>query len=415
MQLTLGDAQDSDIRPRSHDSDQLWCWKMAVMGFMLLMVITPAATTPAHANGKPLPLDDPITFVRCVTTDVQSSFGIPESTYAVKGVCGLFKEGNTGPGSNFGNEVHIRDYPWTAEGKYNSSTKATSEGLIIHDLETRSIPYFDSTMQCPQDPWLTALSQPCLDIRDRTARILNDNLRKVLATLWGLKINVPYSSLIKTEQRAKLDQQYQGWRAALPKSKLPGPLVQQTPSPPQPMNPQGKNMRIPDDMLVIIKPVVGDHVPQGRLIITATIGKEGAPDPNDVTEVELRFLDAPQGQRDSYPYLTMVSVGTAQLLQGYPVTEFVTGGAVGRWQVRARYGMRTPPGPWSPPVQFQMVKAQPTPPMVQQTPLPNASVMPPPAANPPTQIKKSPFMIRPRGVDAEAGAAKVESPGEKTK
>ena len=200
-----------------------------------------------------------------------------------------------------------------------------------------------------------------------------------------------------------------------PAMKLPDSLIQ-SPYPTAPMNPQAKNMRIPDDVFVITRPNAVDPVPHGQLIITAASGREYTPDPNEVAEVELIFLDAPPTQRDSYPYYQTFSVGIAQLRQGYPVTEFVTGGYVGSWQVRARYGMKTPPGPWSPPVQFKMVKAQPAsppPPMVHQAPQPSAPIMQPTPPPPSSQTKRSPLMIRPRGVneeDAGSGPAEQKEP-----
>ncbi|BFU96686.1 MAG: hypothetical protein NTNFB02_34080 [Nitrospira sp.] len=195
-------------------------------------------------------------------------------------------------------------------------------------------------------------------------------------------------------------------KVGAPVTKLPGPLVQ-APSPAVTMSPQAKNMRIPEDMFVITKPAVGDRVPQGQLVVTATLPKIGM---TNVTELELRFLDAPPNQRDSYPYLTVFSVDTPKLLQGYPVAERVTG-YLGRWQVRARSSMKAASGPWSFPVQFELVKAQAPPPMVQlpklnapitQAPAPNTGTAPM-MVRPPTTSSQgtgsSSLMIRPRGVD----------------
>ncbi|MDF0644434.1 MAG: hypothetical protein P0111_10410 [Nitrospira sp.] len=194
-----------------------------------------------------------------------------------------------------------------------------------------------------------------------------------------------------------------------------GPLVQ-APSSAVTMNPQAKNTKIAADMFVITKPASGDKIAQGQLVITATPPKVGA---TNVTELELRFLDAPSAQRDSYPYYTVFSVGTENLVQGYPVAQIVTGAYSGRWQVRARSSMKTPPGPWSYPVQFQLMKAsqqQSSP--IQTSPLPSSSVMqpsavpqatplpppsvmqaPPPSSSASTQMRRSPFMSR--GVEGQ--------------
>lgn len=207
-------------------------------------------------------------------------------------------------------------------------------------------------------------------------------------------------------------------RLGAPATKLPGPLVQ-APPPATPMNPQAKNMRVPDDLFVITKPAASDRVPQGQLIVTATPPKVGA---TNVTELELRYLDAPPTQRNSYPYVTVFSVETAKLLQGYPVAQIMTGGYAGRWEVRARASMKAVPGPWSYPVQFQLVVTQPTqsqkqtPQPFQQAPLPSSSVtqapspsvgVAPAVVRPPTTSSQgtgaSSLFVRPRGVEGKEG------------
>ena len=207
-----------------------------------------------------------------------------------------------------------------------------------------------------------------------------------------------------------------------PVTKLPDPLLQ-APSRAQSLHPQAKNMQIPADMYVIVRPGAGDKIPHGQLVITATEPKVGS---TDVVELELRYLDAPVNQQHAYPYTTIVSVNKAQLSTGYPVTERVTGGYVGRWQVRARSTMKTPQGSWSFPVQFHMVKAPPPPPMVQtpklnapitQTPAPGSSAVqaPMPSGSATAQMKQSPFMIRPRGVGEKETGNETAETNEPTK
>lgn len=161
------------------------------------------------------------------------------------------------------------------------------------------------------------------------------------------------------------------------------------------------------DIVVITKPLAGDKIPHGQLFISGAPPKVRS---TDMVELELRYLDAPANLQHSYPYTTIFSVTMVQLLDGYPVTERVTGGYVGRWQVRARSSMKMPPGPWSFPVQFEMVKAPPPPPMLQM-PKPNAPITqtPAPSSSAPAQMRRSPSMIMPRGVDEkEAGSETVE-------
>ena len=190
-------------------------------------------------------------------------------------------------------------------------------------------------------------------------------------------------------------------RVGAPATKLPAPLVQAPPLA-KPLSPQTKNMMIPDDMFVITKPATGDRVQQGQLMITATPPKGGA---TNVTERELRYLDAPPNQANAYPYTTVFSVDTATLLQGYAVAPIVTG-YNGRWQVRARSSMKAVPGPWSFPVQFNMVKAQVPPPMMQMS-KPNAPITQTPAP----KSGMAPLMVRPRGTDEKGGKAGTAAGG----
>lgn len=206
-----------------------------------------------------------------------------------------------------------------------------------------------------------------------------------------------------------------------PVTKLPGPLTQ-APSAVTPMKPITKNMMVPDDMFVITRPSNGDRVQQGQLTITATAPKVGG---TDVTELELRYLDAPPNQRDSYPYVTVFSVNTKQLLLGYPLAQIVTGGYGGRWQVRARAAMKAAPGSWSLPVQFQLVVTQPTQSLsssqLKTSPLAPSSIkQPPPPGGAATQMLRTPSapsqgivggnaVIRPRGIEPKPRLAENQT------
>lgn len=172
-----------------------------------------------------------------------------------------------------------------------------------------------------------------------------------------------------------------------------------------------------DDMFTITKPVWNDRVQQGNLIVAAKQPKIGM---TPVTELEFKWLDAPKNQ----PYVNKFPVDTPKLLKGYPINQQVTRGHDGRWEVRARISGKTPPGPWSFPVQFQLFLTQPTQsrkkasPVQQTAPLPSTSVtqpspvpqtspLPPSSAmqapaqggSAPTQMRRSSSMIIPRGVE----------------
>jgi hypothetical protein len=141
-------------------------------------------------------------------------------------------------------------------------------------------------------------------------------------------------------------------------------------------------------MFTIIRPAAGERVQQGQLIITATPPKVGM---TEVTELELRYLDAPANQQFSYPYLTVFSVNTPKLLQGYPVDQLVTNAHPGRWQVRARSSMKAVPGSWSFPVQFQLFSQTQSSPVQQTAPLPSSAVTPPSPGQQTTPSQRRPL------------------------
>lgn len=188
-------------------------------------------------------------------------------------------------------------------------------------------------------------------------------------------------------------------------------------------NPLGKAPVTTDDMFTIVTPGKGDRVLQGNLVVMALPPKVGM---TPVTELEFRWLDAPPNQ----PYVNPVAVETPKLLKGYPVDQAVTRAHSGRWEVRVRASGKTPPGPWSFPVPFQLALSQQTqsqrqaPQPMQQAPLPSSSVTqsPPPmqqAPLPSSAVTQAPskgsgssrLFVRPRGVeekDAEAAPAQPD-------
>lgn len=174
------------------------------------------------------------------------------------------------------------------------------------------------------------------------------------------------------------------------------------------VNPLGAAPVPTDNMFTITRPAWNDRVQQGQLVVKATPPKVGA---TSVTVLELKWLDAPPGQS---PFSTF-AVETPKLLQGFPIDQRMTQGRPGRWEVRARISAQPTPGPWSFPVQFQLFQTQPVqsqqqaPPMMQQAPLPSSSVMQAPApSSATTQMRRSPSMIIPRGVEEKGSTTPAE-------
>ena len=161
---------------------------------------------------------------------------------------------------------------------------------------------------------------------------------------------------------------------------------------------------VPPDTFTIVTPANNDRVQQGQLVVKATPPKVGA---GAVTVLEFKYVDAPPNN----PYSYTIGIETTKLLQGFLIPQQSTPGYAGRWEVRARTAAQPTPGPWSFPVQFQLFQIQPVqskqqapPPMVQQAPAPGSSVMQAPApSSAATQMRRSPLMVSPRGVDEKDG------------
>jgi len=160
---------------------------------------------------------------------------------------------------------------------------------------------------------------------------------------------------------------------------------------------------VTDDMFTILKPASGDRVAHGQLVLLVKPPRLGTP---PVTVLEFKYLDAPANN----PYSYTIAVETPKLLQGYVIPQQSAPAYAGRWEVRARTAAQPTPGPWSQPALFQLVVVQPvqsqtqSSPMQQTAPLPSSSIIQTPApSSATTQMKRSPSMIMPRGVEEKGG------------
>lgn len=308
------------------------------------------ATTPAHAMGKKLVLTDvPIT--RCVITGVQGSFGFTESTYTITGVCSEFKANNPAGTSTFENEHEVRRIPWTAEGRYETETRATRERIVF----TNEGHFIESTMQCAQDPWLTVLSQPCANILDTIGLVRPSNSTSIvnlkstdLRVLRQANPGTPFSSLLQLDHRMVLNQQYHASRANLPKSKPPAAQHRVNPPAIGAPRPGVAPMMIASPEL--ISPMPGNVVPQGAILVKILRSLGGR------AEVEFTWLDQPPLPPGVVPETKNWLVTMDQLAAGAIAPPQMTD-KPGRWQVRVRklldYNAH-----WSQVVPFQVVMAQ---------------------------------------------------------
>jgi len=239
------------------------------------------------------------------------------------------------------------------------------------------------TARCKQDPWLRPEGASCRLV----GTVIPDDLRQAVPDL--LTLNFPKTeNMISPVDRQRLSAQYAHLNSPATTKRMSPAMV----SP------------VTADMFVILKPAQNDRVVQGQLVVTAKQPKLGM---TPISELEFKWLDAPPNQ----PYVNVFAVDTPKLLAGYPVPPPVTRGYFGRWEVRARSSGKAVPGPWSLPVQFRLFLTQPTQsqrqtsPVQQTAPLPPSSVMqaPAPSSSAPAQMRRSPSMIMPRGVEEKGG------------
>ena len=255
------------------------------------------------------------------------------------------------------------------------------------------------TARCKNDPWLQPEDANCRLI----GTYIPDDLRQAVPEL--LALNFPKTdNMIASTDRQRLRMQYLRLNSPIAGTKrIPGVMA---PTP---------------DMFTIKNPTWNAVVQQGQLFLKADPPKIGA---TPVTELEFHWLDAPPNHPATFNRFV---VDTPQLVQGFLVDPRVTRANIGRYEVRVRSSGKAVPGPWSFPVMFKLFLTQPTqsqrqsspiqqtapfpssavtaPSTIQQpAPLPPPSVMQPlPPSSAPAQMNRSPFVVRPRGVEEKGG------------
>lgn len=319
---------------------------------------------------------------------------------------------------------------WTP-GETNPNKPNASESLEITGYE----PYLPDrapggrlfmywTARCNREPWLAPEGGNCQHLR----AYIPDDLR-------GRVTDLEPTTFPKTRIAIPANERQQLYARYL-QLKLTSPATARA-------NPRAKAPAPEADMMfTIVTPGINNQVYQGFLVVTAQPPKLGAP---PFTDLELMWRDAPPGQ----PFSRHETVETSKLLQGLPISPKWTKGRYGRWEVRARIAPPTE-GPWSVPVQFQMMPptvgvemrqpnapiTQPPPPMAQipkpnapitQTPVPNRAPLPsssvtqpspmpqpaplpppsvmqaPPPSSAPAQMNRSSSMFTTRGVEKKGG------------
>lgn len=367
-------------------------------GLMLSVSLAPAL---AHATGDVLILDTEI--ARCVINDVQGSFGPIESTYRITGVCGRFKDQNPSGASTFGNEIHLGDTPWTAEGKYEIGTHAVHERIMLSTGVNRATMGLESSMVCPQDPWLIRLTQPCTNIVDVPGTITETILRVLRRAEQG----IPFTSLIRSDRRAALNTEYQASRAGLPKSKPPTAQYRANPPAIGAPKPGIAPMMVAPPKLV--SPIPNNRLLQGTILVKILRSLGGR------AEVEFTWLDQPPLPPGVVPESKVWLVTMDELAAGAVAPAEMTP-KPGRWQVRLRKSL-VDAAPWSETVPFQVVllQSQQNPSSQQQQFLPKlhgstsqSMQQNPMTVQPKTQsdVLKLPGSIMPRGVDDDPASTK---------
>lgn len=330
------------------------------VAFLCLLTSSP---TPAHAMAKLVGLEHSAytdKYVRCTRLGVQGSFDMFESKYRTDGICELMRVVNTSGESTFENIVVEQELRWTGESRYEAGTHAVLERITVGNQ------VLESTMVCPQDPWLTQLYQPCTNIADRlvvdrpeaASGPLTDGMVKELR---GSQSGIPFTSSLRPDQRAVLNKQYQASRANLPQSKPPTNAHRtDPPARGAPRSGVGGMMLAPPEL---ISPVAGNIIPQGTILVKIFRSLGGR------AEVKFTWIEPAQA-----PYGKTWQPTMDQLAAGAIAPPEMTD-KPGNWEVRVRTS-RANPGPWSKPVRFLVtLSRQPSPfprqkpfPMIQQNP-----------------------------------------------
>ncbi len=357
--------RDGENEPQHHRLLVLHCRTMAVTGFMVLCLL-PSSPTPAHAMAKIVGLEHSAytdKYVRCTRLGVQGSFDMFESRYRTDGMCELLSVINTSGESTFENINVEQELRWTGESRYESGTHAVLERITVGNQ------VLESTMVCPQDPWLTQLYQSCTNIVDRlvldrpeaASGLLTDGMVKELR---GSQSGIPFTSGIRQDQRAVLIKQYQASRAKLklPKSNpLPSPYYRvNPPAIGAPRAGVGGMMLAPPEL---VSPVAGNVISQGAILVKILRSLGGR------AEVKFTWIEPVRA-----PYSKTWQPTMDQLAAGTVAPPEMTD-KPGYWEVRARTS-RVNPGPWSQPVRFLVtLSRQPSPiprqkpsPMIQENP-----------------------------------------------
>ncbi|MGC3974841.1 MAG: hypothetical protein QM771_10720 [Nitrospira sp.] len=367
------------------------------VGLILSLSVTHSLT---HATGDVLILNTEQ--ARCVINTIQGSFSPIDSTYQIAGVCSRFKEQNPSGTSTFGNEIHLGDTPWTAEGKYDIGTHAVHERIMLSTGANRLTLGLESTMVCPQDPWLNRLTQPCTNIVDVPGAITETILR----VLRRVEQGIPFTSSITTDRRTVLNKEYQASRASLPKSKPPTAQYRANPPAVGALKPGIAPMMLAPPKLV--SPIANNRLLQGTVLVKLLRSLGGR------AEVEFTWLDQPPLPAGVVPETKTWLVPMDELAAGVIVPAEMTARS-GHWQIRVRKSL-TEAAPWSEAVPFQIVLAQ-----SQQQPSSQQQFVPklqgntsqsmqqqPLAGQPKTQadLQKLPAPILRRGVDDAAESTK---------
>ncbi len=368
MEGTMTPRRERENEPHHQSLFLFRCWQMAAIGFMMLCLL-PSAPTPAHAFAgflKPSSYTDK--YVRCTRLGVQGSFDMFESTYRTDGMCELMRVVNTSGESTFENIVVEQELRWTGESRYEAGTHAVLERITVGNQ------VLESTMVCPQDPWLTQLYQPCTNIADRlvvdrpeaASGPLTDGMVKELR---GSQSGIPFTSGIRPDQRALLNKQYQASRANLPQSKPPTNAYRTDPPAIGAPRPGVRGMMLAPPELV--SPGAGNVVTQGAVLVKIRQSLGGR------AEVNFTWIEPTQAPHSKTWQATM-----DQLAAGAIAPPEMTD-KPGYWEVRVRMS-RANPGPWSRPVRFLVTLSR------QPSPIPRQKPSPMIQRNPSSFMQESP-------------------------
>ncbi|HJT21145.1 MAG TPA: hypothetical protein VJ746_11780 [Nitrospira sp.] len=273
----------------------------------------------------------------CTIQSVSGNFSLAQATYTVQGNCEVDKKDpDPKGGSTFPYPI---DYlSWKAVGTFDSTTHAAMETVNIWRNDPGQIvATYTAGMTCLEDPWREA-GLTCSSITFQKRGSLGSYDNWFNQDFYTTNTLVPLSSMLTSQQRAALNQEYSTALAALRGTATPNNLGG--------VDRSAAILSAP----IIILPRAESHVVEGQFQVKGTI--ENVKAPLQGNENVYLFFTCP-----TTSYTNQWPVALKDFLNGITVPAYITRGGYGcHWQVRAQLSSPTGNGPLGVPITFYLDK-----------------------------------------------------------